>query len=240
LRRPTDSYAGRSIYNEKIMSEDLANLPVGSPLQLQAVGDAEAPRYQVRTIGYLPDHSLIVTTPEVNGKLAFVRAGQAYRVRMLRGDSVIGFQVEVLTAYNLPYPHMHLTYPKEVDRIVVRNARRVMSDIWGTVRNMEAGDDAEHMPAAIIDLSMTGAKLASDVPLGVRGDKLQLNFEISVVGKQEKIATLGIIRNTGEREGPAGMDEFTYGVEFSAINRYQKVLLHGWVLERMTSDEQPA
>lgn len=221
------------------MSDDTLNLSIGSLLQLQPVDDPNGQRYQVRTIGFLPGGSLIVTTPEVNGKLAFVRAGQAYRARMLRGDSVLGFRAEVLTTYNLPYPHIHLTPPKEVDRIVVRNARRVMSDIWGTVRNT-ADEDADYQPAALIDLSMTGAKLASDAPLGMPGDTLQLDFTIDVLGREERIATLGLIRNTGEREGPAGLTENTYGVQFNAINRYQQVLLHGWVLEQMTREGDAA
>jgi c-di-GMP-binding flagellar brake protein YcgR len=222
------------------MSEDLLSLHIGSVLQLQLTPDTDAPRYQVRLIGYLPGGSVIVSAPESAGKLVFLRAGQNFKVRMLRGDSVLGFTAPIVMVQSKPYPHLHLACPKEVDRIVVRNARRVMSDIWGTARNMEAVEGADPISVELIDLSMTGARLVAEEPLGEHGDVLQLRFQILVAGKPETITTLGTIRNTGERQNTAGLEQFTYGIEFTSTNRYQQVLLHGWVLERMTAEDSPA
>jgi hypothetical protein len=222
------------------MSEELLNLPVGALLQLQAADDPEGPRHQVRFIGFFPGGSLIVRSPETNGKPVFVRAGQTFNVRMLRGDSVMGFAVPVLLVASKPYPHLHLACPKEVNRIVVRNARRVAADILATVRNLDKGPDGDFLTATVIDLSMTGVKITSDMPLGDLGDTLQLGFEVGVVGKPEKISALGVIRNTGTRVGPAGLEEIVYGLQFNALNRFQQVLLHGWVLERATGEEHLA
>jgi c-di-GMP-binding flagellar brake protein YcgR len=220
------------------MAEDVLHLTVGSPLQLQAVGKPESPRYQVRTIGYLPGGSLVVSTPQQNGKLAIVRPGQFFNVRMLRGESVMGFEVQTLQVANAPYPHLHLSYPAEIERIVVRNAKRVGADIAATARNIGDGPDGAQRPVQLKDLSMTGAKLVAEQFLGEVGDTLALGFEIEVAGKPERLSLLGDIRNIAARDRERPELGANHGVQFSTINRYQQVLLHSWVLERMTAEER--
>lgn len=221
------------------MAEDSLNLAVGTPLQLQAVGKADAPRYQVRTIGYLPGGSVVVTTPEVRGKLAIVRPGQYFNVRMLRGESVVGFEAQTLQVYNVPYPHLHLSYPKEFESIVVRNARRVAAEVDALARNISDGPEGPERQVTFADLSMTGAKVLAEWPLGAVGDTLHLSFEVDVAGKLEKLTLLGDIRSVGVRDRERIELGYKHGVQFSTVNRYQQVLLHGWVLQRMTREERP-
>jgi c-di-GMP-binding flagellar brake protein YcgR len=220
------------------MAEDVLHLSVGSPLQLQAVGRPDSPRYQVRTIGYLPGGSLVVSTPQQNGRLAIVRPGQFFNVRMLRGESVMGFEVQALQVANAPYPHLHLSYPAEIERIVVRNAKRVSADIAATGRHIAEGPDGPERPVVLKDLSMTGAKLLAERPLGAVGQTLALGFEIQVAGKNERLSLLGDIRNVAPRDREHPEQGYSHGVQFSTINRYQQVLLHSWVLERMAEAER--
>lgn len=220
------------------MAEDVLHLSVGSPLQLQAVGRPDSPRYQVRTIGYLPGGSLVVSTPQQNGKLAIVRPGQFFNVRMLRGESVMGFEVQALQVANAPYPHLHLSYPAEIERIVVRNAKRVSADIAATVRHIADGPDGPERPVALKDLSMTGAKLVAEQPLGAVDQTLALGFEIQVAGRTERLSLLGDIRSVAPRDRERPEQGYSHGVQFSTINRYQQVLLHSWVLERMAEAER--
>ena len=221
------------------MAEDLLNLTVGTPLQLQGVGVADAPRYQVRTIGYVPGGSLLVTTPQPGGKLVIMRPGQFFKVRMLQGESVMGFESQVMQVYNAPFPHLHLTYPKRIESIVVRNALRVNAGVEALARNI--GEDAEGSEHRVTfaDLSMTGAKLVAERPLGVVGDTLHLSFEVDVAGKPEKLTVLGTIRNLAVRDRQKVELGYNHGVQFGNINRYQQVLLHGWVLQRMVKEERP-
>jgi len=221
------------------MAEDLLNLSVGSPLQLQAADKPDAPRFQVRTIGYLPGGSLVVGTPVMNGRLVIVRPGQYFRVRMLRGETVLGFEAQVLQVYNSPYPHIHLAYPREIESIVVRNARRVNAGVQAMARNIAKGDDARPEPVTLADLSKTGAKVVADRPLGAVGDHLNLSFELDVAGRLEKLTLLGAIRNLAVRDRHNIEDGYNHGVQFGTVNRFQQVLLHGWVLQRMTEEEAP-
>jgi c-di-GMP-binding flagellar brake protein YcgR len=222
------------------MADDVLSLAVGSFLQLQAVNKPDSPRYQVRTIGYLPGGSVVVTTPLVNGKLAIVRPGQFFTVRMLRGESVMGFEAQVLQVYNAPYPHIHLAYPKQVERTVVRNARRVTANLPAKARNIKDGPDGTEHPVRFLDLSMTGVKLVAERPLGAIGDVLQLGFGLEVAGKQEQLVLLGTIRNLVVRDRENIERGYSHGMQFSTINRFQQVLLHGWVLQCLTEEEAPA
>lgn len=218
--------------------EDILHLPVGANLQLQAVSTEATPRYQVKVIGYLPGGSLVVTTPTIKGKVQLVREGQRFNVRMLCGSDVMGFVAKVLKTVGSPYPYIHLEYPKEVESIVVRNAQRVAANLEGTAYNILNDDLEENQHQVMIpDLSSTGAKIISTEELGEVGDILRVTFVVQVAGEDESLTLLGKIRNRTEKAVGGGF-EYAHGLQFQATNRFQHVLLHGWVLERMTADEK--
>ena len=158
---------------------------------------------------------------------------------MLQGESVMGFEVQVLQVYNAPYPHLPLTYPKDIESIVVRNALRVSAEVQAVARNISEGSEGAEHRVTFVDLSMTGAKLVAERPMGVTGDTLHLSFEVDVAGKPEKLTLLGIIRNLAVRDRQQIEQGYNHGIQFGTINRYQQVLLHGWVLQRMVKEERP-
>lgn len=222
------------------MSDDVLNVQVGAILQLQATTPEQAPRHNVRVIGYLPGASLVVTTPTVKGNLQIVREGQRFNVRMLRGNSVMGFVAQVLQTYLKPYPHLHLEYPRDVESIMVRNAQRVAASIFATARDASEPDSPEYLhEISLMDLSASGAKLGSAESIGEVGDTLHLSFSVDVAGQQETLSLLADIRNRFQRDGIAGNDgSNVYGVQFRSLNRFQQLLLHGWVLERLVAENR--
>ncbi len=219
------------------MNDDVLGIPVGSTLQLQAAGLERAPRFNVRLIGYLPGASLLVTSPTIGGRLQMVRESQPFNVRMLRGNSVMGFVASVLQVYLKPYPHLHLEYPRRVESIMVRSARRAAAGIFALARNIDDVDLPENRhEVTMLDLSATGAKLSMTSPIAVVGDTLHLDFSLQVAGREETLAMLGEVRNQMVREDPEGMrPSYICGVQFRAPNRLQELLLHGWVLERLVA-----
>lgn len=225
------------------MQEDSLNLRVGSTVQLQLDGPEATPRHMVRVIGYLPRGSLVVTTPTVGGKVQIVRDGQKFNVRMLRGDSVVGFASQVLVSAMKPYPHLHLAYPKLLEQIVVRNSARVSTRIQCVYRNTKQPDAPENFHRAeIVDLSETGAKIASPIPMGETDEMIQLNFKISVLGQSETLSLVADLKNSMERtESNEKGKRMVYvgGVRFRAANRFQQVLLHAWVMEQVANAKNP-
>ncbi|WP_081999886.1 flagellar brake protein [endosymbiont of unidentified scaly snail isolate Monju] len=222
------------------MSEDTLNLAIGAPMQIQPLVPDEAPRELVRVIGYLVGSSLVVTNPVTReGKYKIVREGQVFKVRMLRGDSVVGFTSRVLAAPVKPYPHLHLAWPREFEQIVVRNSARVRTRIACQVRNTRQPDQPEYFQQAeIADLSETGVRLQSRVPLGEVGDMVQILFNLEVLGQAEALNLVGDVRSRCERmleEDGRRRLVHLHGIQFRAINRFQQVLLHAWVMEQLAT-----
>ena len=219
---------------------DPLNLTLGSVLQVQATVPEQAPRYSVRLIGALPGASLIVTTPTMHGKVQIVREGQRFTVRALKGERVVGFVAQVLLASMKPYPHLHLDYPEEIEQIVVRNASRVDAAVPATVRHTdEPNEPASFRDVQIVDLSETGARIASEQPLGDPDEVLHIRFELTISGVDEELGLIGDIKNSSERSepGPEGGARVYYtGVKFRTLSRFQQVLLHAWVTNHILQD----
>ena len=110
-------------------------LEIGSILQLQFLTDESNTRHYVKVIGYLQDRSVLVTTPQVQGKLMMVREGQAIAVRSLSGSNVLAFTTAVISSHVKPYPYLHLVYPKQLQAIAVRKAQRVSCRTTAVVRH---------------------------------------------------------------------------------------------------------
>ena len=220
---------------------DPLNLTIGSILQMQASVPENSPRYPVRLIGYLPGASLVVTTPTLDGKLQIVREGQRFTARVLKGERVLAFFARVLQVSMRPYPHLHLEYPAEFQQIVVRNASRVHADIPTLVRNTQEETEEEHfLQGAIVDLSETGAKIASSMPLAEPGERLHLKFDLTISGGDEEIGLLSDVKNATQRVEPCedgGELAVHYtGVQFRSLSRYQQILLHAWVTNQVLQD----
>jgi c-di-GMP-binding flagellar brake protein YcgR len=214
---------------------DPLNLTLGSVLQVQATVPENAPRYTVKLIGASPGGSLILTAPTIDGRVQIVREGQRFTVRALKGERVMGFVAQVLASAMRPYPHLHLEYPKEVEQIVVRNASRVSTEIPAAARSTEApNEDSSFVVVSIVDLSETGAKIASDEALGEVGEVLHVKFELTISGEAEELGLIGEIKNVSERVDPDDGSTGHYaGVAFRSLSRFQQVLLHAWVTNHL-------
>ncbi|MBI5461610.1 MAG: flagellar brake protein [Gammaproteobacteria bacterium] len=211
-------------------SQDL-QLNVGDMLQLQFVADDSQRKHATKVIGYLQGKSLLVTTPRIDGKVMLVREGQPVVVRMLSGNSVYAFNTQILATSLKPFAYMHLTYPADIERIVVRKAMRVSTDLEVNIARVTADDPKGNAVAKgmIKDISTSGAMLLADACLGQGGDLLTLTLRIPVAGVQKYLKISSMIRSV--RENPdVG---FLHGVEFQLLEEMDNILLHGFVYEQL-------
>ena len=221
------------------MKQSELSLHIGDKLQLQKTPADRPERYVVQVVGLMAGKSVIVSTPRINGKVAIIRPDQKYAVRVLQGSSVFGFVSSVLQSYSAPFPHVHLSYPREMESIVVRNSLRAVTDIQGVARNTKNPDDREHYRGVrLVDLSNSGARLASKAPLGQEDELLAIQFAVDVCGMEENLGILGKIRGMGRRNQEGDPLQFWTGVEFQSLNRYQKVVLQAFVLERFVTSQK--
>ncbi len=209
-----------------------SRIHVGEKVQLEPVVSETPVRYVCRVLGYLSGSSLIVTAPEVHGKLALLRQDQQFNVRMLSGSAAQGFVSAVLAAPVKPYPHVHLAFPKAMESVLVRNTERVECDLVVAVQLLRAGENA-WFKAHMLDLSVGGGLLRSTRPLAKVGEGLRLMLELPSLDGDEQMTLAGIVRNHEEHVEKDGRSVFHSGVEFRNLNRLQRLFIHAFVQHRV-------
>lgn len=216
-------------------------LEIGSILQLQFLTDESNTRHYVKVIGYLQDRSVLVTTPQVQGKLMMVREGQAIAVRSLSGSNVLAFTTAVISSHVKPYPYLHLVYPKQLQAIAVRKAQRVSCRTTAVVRHcgpeaLESAAPPEAFPVDVEDMSTTGALLISEAKLGEVKNLLTVEMKLHISEVEEELVIVAVIRNIRERKDDDGnVLEFLHGVEFQFADRQESIMLHAFICEQIVS-----
>lgn len=220
------------------MSQQTLRILVGDKLQLQKVDVESGDRYSSSVIGFVPGKSLLITAPLVNNKPILVKEGQQFAVRMVQGSHIQGFVAKVLHNALSPYPYVHLSFPKEVERIEIRNADRVETDVPVMAKNSKLPDEQDSWKqASIKDISATGSKLESMSKVGEEGDAVLLKFKLNICDQDEEMELKTKIMHLEEPDN-VGADEwgiYTYGIKFEEHGRLERVLIQNYVLEQLMS-----
>lgn len=218
------------------MSDQLLQLKVGDVIQVQLSADEQSDaRSMARVIGYLPGVSLLIGAPRANGSTLRMREGQPLTLRLLTGNTVYGFASSVLRVCNLPFPYLHVAYPKEFASAVVRKAQRASTSVIASVDNPDQADGAkEPYPVVISDLSVAGASLLSPQQVGQVGDVIMVRTKLAAGGVERYLSLAGVIRGVRPHEEPGGDGtRFRHGVEFQMLAPEDQLVLHGFVYEQI-------
>lgn len=221
------------------MATDDLMLDVGDVLQLQFLPDENNARYYVKVIGFLPEQSLIITTPHVNGKIMLVREGQPIAVRLLAGNNVVAFTVSVLRSCARPYPYLHLSFPSDLQTIMVRKAQRIGYKTTAMVRDCGPAASAKATKETNVnveDMSTTGALLISDNKLGNVKGLLSVKLNLRIAKDDEQLSLIAVIRNVRQRnKEDTDQQEYLHGVEFQFADRQESIMLHAFIYEQIAS-----
>jgi len=213
---------------------------VGETIQLQPRGSDDGKRLHGKIIGYLPGASLLVTTPRIKDKVVIIREGQPFVVRMMMGNRIVGFTSTVLRSCASPYPYLHLSFPDEMEQIVVRKAQRVSVKLFASLKNDNPDFHFEKPhSASIIDISTSGAMLVASEPLGAVDDKVVLTCVLKFAGTEKMLSIPSILRNVHiEKASEAAQDESYYhGLEFKVKEQQDVITLHGFVYENIVKSQ---
>lgn len=204
---------------------------IGDTVQLQFIPGED--RYYVKLIGFLHGKSIVVTTPRDQGAALRVNNNQDFIVRLISGNSAKGFNATSIHATSHPYPHLHLTYPENLESTTVRKAERIDCKLIVSVTNESADESgAEGKSAAMKNLSTAGAQLTTNEAIGETGEKIFITCKVTVAQFEQYLNITGIIRRTSEKEeGDVG--KYEYGIEFIIPDDKDKLLLHGFIYEQM-------
>lgn len=213
---------------------DEIKLAIGENIQLQGAAEGDTSRYAVKLIGYLKGKSVIVSTPTVDNKFAFIREGQSFVVRFFSGKVACAFAATVFKSTNVPYPHLHLTYPSTVRGLIVRCGARARVNIISAALDARGKTFA----ATLCNLSTGGGMLVGNVQMGEVGDKLTLKFRAILNGEEHYLHPVAAIRSIGTGDGstdgmPAG---FQHGLQFVDVPPAESLALTALVYEKLLQE----
>lgn len=186
-------------------------MSIGDVLQLQDYS-AERQRHYVKLMGYLNKKSVLVSHPMNDDKLMFVKKGESFLVRGFSGTKTYEFSTDVINVCLAPYPYLHLSFPTQISTVSMRGALRIKIRL---VCSVKLKDAERPITASIDDMSITGARVLSKLPLGQLGDEIELSFRIPLDGIEQLLVVPAIIRNQNQdNEASNGEPAMVTGVEF--------------------------
>ena len=214
-------------------------LRVGDRLQLELLTDSTRSHYYTTLIGYVPGHSVLMRTPQVQNLPIPVREGEPVLVRTFSGRHAYTFGSKVDRVCRTPYPYLHLAYPAQVQQTTIRGALRVRVNLTATALN--AANQGEALPSAltIADLSISGALLEAEKSLGEVGETLELAFKFLVQPNnyEVKLATPVKIQSVRKTKRERALEEvFIHGVRFAKLRSTEGLLLQSYIQQVLLDD----
>lgn len=216
---------------------DQVKLNIGDSIQLQAQSETDNSRYYVTLVGYLVGQSVIVTTPTLDGNLLLMRDGQSFVVRLFSGKSAYAFTALIKKVTNSPFPHLHLTYPKEVRGIVVRGSARAQANIICHA-TVEGGAG---IACVARDISMGGALLAAKEQMGSTGEKMLLKLRV-IVSEVEHLLTLSCVIRSINVSMTSGSNapSIQHGVSFEDPSAQDRLVITALLYQNVVNSADDA
>ncbi len=207
-------------------------LNIGDSIQLQVQSETDNSRYYVTLVGYLVGESVIVTTPTLDGNIMLIREGQSFVVRLFSGKSAYAFTALTKRVTNAPFPHLHLSYPKEVRGLVVRSSARAQANIICHA-TVEGGAG---VACVARDISMGGALLAAREQIGAVGEKLTLKLRV-IVSEVEHLLTLPcMIRSVSITTiGGDNAPSIQHGVSFEKLSGQDTLVITALLYQNLAN-----
>lgn len=216
---------------ETITTLEATKIRVGEVMSMQS--SADAPRLSVKLIGYLKNRGLIVTEPGADGEFVMLKEGQSFIMRFFSGQHAYAFTVTVAKQTTVPFPHLHLSYPREVRGLEIRKGTRVDVDLI-TAITME--DGAKTASGKLTNISTGGGALRSKTRLGEKGEIINVKFKMLVGDIQTFLVFDSIIRAVTQDADPAM--PYQYGLQFLHPDQGMTLALAAFVYQKLAHESR--
>lgn len=214
---------------------DDMKLKVEDKLQLEPPAQLTRERFTVKVIGFLRGASLLVSMPiTANGLRLQLREKEKLVMRSFSGQNAFGFACKIERICKIPYEYMHLSFPDDIQGIVIRKAPRVRTRIIAAVLDSKAGAEKQ-ISALISDISANGISLESRQPLGDKGDTLNLSFRVQLHNIDAYLSLKGVIRAmfTVDPSDASKTGLIRHGIEFQDMPPNDSVILQSLIYQQM-------
>lgn len=207
------------------------NLRIGDRLQIQPPSQLSPERFIVKLIGYLNNVSLLVTAPhDANGQRLQLIEGENLVVRVFSSQNAFGFSCTIEKICKLPFEYMHLSFPAEVQGMVIRKAPRVKTNI---IASATIGGE-KSLPAIITNLSAGGALLDAQRILAPKGGTFKLAFRVNLHNSDVYLNLSVVVRAVFSDETlEDGTPAIHHGLEFFGLQPNDIVILQSMIYQQM-------
>lgn len=201
-------------------------------VQLQFEG-LEQQRLSSRIIGYLPNRSILVTTPIYNNLPVIAKTDQKVTVRFFSDTVACAFESRVISVSKHPFQYLHITYPAVIASDEVRKARRISTTLEANIYN--PGSKQRH-PGIIEDISTSGLRLKSDKEMGRKSERIEIRTTIKIAHIKRLINIQGIIRS--KNLNTADIDNYVYGIELLELLDEDFLLISSFIASEIVEGSQ--
>lgn len=203
------------------------NLVSGHSLQLAIEGYSNE-RGKSLLVGYLDNHSVIVTAPLLAGVPTVLGVGTVLTVRMFvpRIGSVCAFRSEVIHSARQPYTHLYLRMPKD---IVVGEVRRSVRAQVSLRTHVLTGEKYlfKHQ-VEVSDISVGGARLQVAEPWASVGDAVKLFLQINIEGVERKLEIEAVVHSVNYHQATKAVS-----LQFARVNDDDRIALYAFVMKNL-------
>jgi c-di-GMP-binding flagellar brake protein YcgR len=217
---------------EAITTIEATPLGVGNVLQMQSTADA--PRLMVKLIGYLKNRGLIVTVPESDGEFVMLKDGQSFIVRFFSGKNAYAFTSVVGKQTSVPFPHVHLSYPREVRGLEIRKDARIDVSLI-TAIGLDRDSEAKSLAGKIVNLSIGGGAFRAKTRLASKGDTINVKFKLLINEMDSYMVFDALVRSVTEDLNDPVMP-YLYGIQFINMDQNMTLAVAAFVYQKIAGD----
>jgi len=213
---------------EKSMIE--FNLPIGSELFIKHL-ESDGQEYScVTLIGFLHAQSLIVTMPKREDHVVQIDRGDELIVRFSKADTIYAFSSKIMEINRAPYPHVHLTYPENIQAKLLRRGNRI--DVAKHALQLKIRNSDFDGAVTIADMSEHGAKLISDRNLGQLEEKLTIELDLPQYPEKVEL-NCKICHTESFMNEDSNKQTYCHGIEFFGLNTMALSFINSFIHENI-------
>lgn len=220
-----------------VSNRDLS-LPVGATITMHPSVPGLEHEYTAEVIGYVTDQSLLISFPKCDGEPVPLAEGDEFTVQYGDDETGYTFETAVIQVCIDPYPYAHLQYPNGVQGVIIRSAQRIPVKLPVILLSAESGSGKKSV--AMLDISISGARLVAYDRLGNVGDRFSIDMAVPTSKEEERINIPVIVRYVREesRENKRNGHRYHHGVEFLTLDEGANLFIQQFVTEQISSNRR--
>ena len=206
------------------------NLPIGTELFINHSED-DGDNYSCATlIGFLYAQSLIVTLPKRKEHIVQVEKGDEFIIRFSKADTTYAFSSKVMEINQSPYPHIHLTYPDNIQAKLLRRGNRI--DVSKNTLQLKIKNNDFDRAVMITNISEYGAKLTSSNKLGELEEKLTIELDLPQYPEVVEL-NCKICHTDNYIDQDSNKETYEHGIEFFEVNAMARSFINSFIHEHI-------